>query len=116
MKEWCWLEESRKVRLCSCLCLSYNKTHDDVLHWKQLQLNYHSREAKLAVTLNIIQELFITVVTQVVYMCVQSHEAIVLNSLDSIESKHEVTILSGLNEFVVKFFGPQGSKCFSFLI
>uniref|UniRef100_G3Q832 Ubiquitin-conjugating enzyme E2 H n=2 Tax=Gasterosteus aculeatus aculeatus TaxID=481459 RepID=G3Q832_GASAC len=33
-----------------------------------------------------------------------------------IESKHEVTILSGLNEFVVKFFGPQGSKCsFSFL-
>ncbi|KAI3366398.1 hypothetical protein L3Q82_000553 [Scortum barcoo] len=27
----------------------------------------------------------------------------------SIESKHEVTILSGLNEFVVKFFGPQGT-------
>uniref|UniRef100_A0A3Q4GGP5 Ubiquitin-conjugating enzyme E2 H n=1 Tax=Neolamprologus brichardi TaxID=32507 RepID=A0A3Q4GGP5_NEOBR len=26
-----------------------------------------------------------------------------------IESKHEVTILSGLNEFVVKFFGPQGT-------
>ncbi|XP_076862710.1 ubiquitin-conjugating enzyme E2 H isoform X1 [Brachyhypopomus gauderio] len=26
-----------------------------------------------------------------------------------IESKHEVTILSGLNEFVVKFYGPQGS-------
>ncbi|KPP70290.1 ubiquitin-conjugating enzyme E2 H-like [Scleropages formosus] len=25
-----------------------------------------------------------------------------------IESKHEVTILSGLNEFVVKFYGPQG--------
>ena len=29
---------------------------------------------------------------------------------DSIESKHEVTILGGLNEFVVKFFGPTGSK------
>ncbi|XP_061533097.1 ubiquitin-conjugating enzyme E2 H-like isoform X1 [Phycodurus eques] len=27
----------------------------------------------------------------------------------SIESKHEVTILSGLNEFVVKFHGPAGS-------
>uniref|UniRef100_A0AAZ3Q0Z7 Ubiquitin-conjugating enzyme E2 H n=1 Tax=Oncorhynchus tshawytscha TaxID=74940 RepID=A0AAZ3Q0Z7_ONCTS len=27
----------------------------------------------------------------------------------SIESKHEVTILSGLNEFVVKFYGPQGT-------
>uniref|UniRef100_A0A8D2MJJ4 Uncharacterized protein n=1 Tax=Zonotrichia albicollis TaxID=44394 RepID=A0A8D2MJJ4_ZONAL len=27
-----------------------------------------------------------------------------------IESKHEVTILGGLNEFVVKFYGPQGSK------
>ncbi|KAJ3612416.1 hypothetical protein NHX12_020692 [Muraenolepis orangiensis] len=26
-----------------------------------------------------------------------------------IESKHEVTILSGLNEFVVKFFGSQGT-------
>ncbi|XP_013412862.1 ubiquitin-conjugating enzyme E2 H [Lingula anatina] len=26
-----------------------------------------------------------------------------------IESKYEVTILSGLNEFVVKFYGPQGS-------
>lgn len=35
-------------------------------------------------------------------------------SLDSvflrIESKHEVTILGGLNEFIVKFFGPSGSK------
>lgn len=28
-----------------------------------------------------------------------------------IESKHEVTILGGLNEFIVKFFGPSGSKC-----
>uniref|UniRef100_A0A3B3BW24 Ubiquitin-conjugating enzyme E2 H n=1 Tax=Oryzias melastigma TaxID=30732 RepID=A0A3B3BW24_ORYME len=28
---------------------------------------------------------------------------------DSIESKHEVTILSGLNEFVVKFHGPPGT-------
>ena len=26
-----------------------------------------------------------------------------------IESKHEVTILSGLDEFVVKFFGPKGT-------
>ena len=28
----------------------------------------------------------------------------------SIESKHEVTILGGLNEFIVKFYGPAGSK------
>ena len=28
----------------------------------------------------------------------------------SIESKHEVTILGGLNEFIVKFFGPSGSE------
>lgn len=27
-----------------------------------------------------------------------------------IESKHEVTILAGLNEFAVKFYGPKGSK------
>lgn len=48
-------------------------------------------------------------------LCVLLYE-VVLNSLHSIESKHEVTILSGLNEFVVKFFGPQGSKYFfSFL-
>lgn len=33
-----------------------------------------------------------------------------LTDFISIESKHEVTILSGLNEFVVKFYGPQGSK------
>lgn len=33
-----------------------------------------------------------------------------LTSCLSIESKHEVTILGGLNEFVVKFYGPQGSK------
>lgn len=33
----------------------------------------------------------------------------------SIESKHEVTILSGLNEFVVKFHGPPGSKSLSSL-
>uniref|UniRef100_A0A8C5SAU7 Ubiquitin-conjugating enzyme E2 H n=1 Tax=Laticauda laticaudata TaxID=8630 RepID=A0A8C5SAU7_LATLA len=33
-----------------------------------------------------------------------------LNSdASSIESKHEVTILGGLNEFVVKFYGPQGT-------
>uniref|UniRef100_F6YPC1 Ubiquitin-conjugating enzyme E2 H n=1 Tax=Monodelphis domestica TaxID=13616 RepID=F6YPC1_MONDO len=30
-------------------------------------------------------------------------------NLLSIESKHEVTILGGLNEFVVKFYGPQGT-------
>ncbi|CAB1346228.1 unnamed protein product [Coregonus sp. 'balchen'] len=36
--------------------------------------------------------------------------AISLNPLEhSIESKHEVTILSGLNEFVVKFYGQQGT-------
>ncbi|KAI2547859.1 UBE2H isoform 9, partial [Pan troglodytes] len=29
--------------------------------------------------------------------------------LMDIESKHEVTILGGLNEFVVKFYGPQGT-------
>lgn len=28
----------------------------------------------------------------------------------SIESKHEVTILGGLNEFCVKFYGPKGSQ------
>ena len=27
-----------------------------------------------------------------------------------IESKHEVTILGGLNEFLVKFYGPQGTS------
>lgn len=27
-----------------------------------------------------------------------------------IESKYEVTILGGLNEFAVKFYGPRGSK------
>lgn len=26
-----------------------------------------------------------------------------------IESKHEVTILGGLNEFSVKFYGPKGT-------
>ena len=31
----------------------------------------------------------------------------------SIEGKYEVTILGGLNEFAVKFYGPRGSKyCF----
>lgn len=28
-----------------------------------------------------------------------------------IESKYEVTILGGLNEFAVKFYGPRGSEC-----
>lgn len=27
-----------------------------------------------------------------------------------IESKHEVTITGGINEFAVKFHGPKGSK------
>lgn len=35
---------------------------------------------------------------------------VLLNPAVSIESKHEVTILSGLNEFVVKFHGPAGCK------
>lgn len=35
---------------------------------------------------------------------------LLLNSAFSIESKHEVTILGGLNEFVVKFHGPAGCK------
>lgn len=28
----------------------------------------------------------------------------------SIESKHQVTLMSGLNEFMVKFAGPRESK------
>lgn len=32
-----------------------------------------------------------------------------------IESKHEVTILNGLNEFCVKFYGPRGSKWFLYM-
>lgn len=32
--------------------------------------------------------------------------------INRIESKHEVTILGGLNEFCVKFFGPKGSMYF----
>ncbi|KAI8425830.1 hypothetical protein MSG28_011598 [Choristoneura fumiferana] len=39
----------------------------------------------------------------------RSHYAL-SRTRDSIESKHEVTILGGLNEFCVKFFGPPGSK------
>ena len=35
---------------------------------------------------------------------------LILNFGASIESKHEVTILGGLNEFIVKFYGPSGSK------
>ena len=35
---------------------------------------------------------------------------IFLSLLPRIESKHEVTILNGLNEFCVKFYGPRGSK------
>ena len=30
--------------------------------------------------------------------------------LCSIESKHQVTLMSGLNEFMVKFAGPRESK------
>ncbi|POI34125.1 hypothetical protein CIB84_002123 [Bambusicola thoracicus] len=42
------------------------------------------------------------------------HGGVHLNRVDldkyiRIESKHEVTILGGLNEFVVKFYGPQGT-------
>lgn len=33
-----------------------------------------------------------------------------------IESKHEVTILGGLNEFSVKFYGPRGSEYICFYI
>ncbi len=33
-----------------------------------------------------------------------------LNTVIRIESKHEVTILGGLNEFIVKFYGPTGSE------
>ena len=33
----------------------------------------------------------------------------VLDVIKLIESKHEVTILGGLDEFVVKFFGPKGT-------
>ena len=38
------------------------------------------------------------------------HYSISLSLLLRIESKHEVTILGGLNEFYVKFFGPSGSE------
>lgn len=41
---------------------------------------------------------------------------VLLKPAVSIESKHEVTILSGLNEFVVKFHGPAGSKNLSHCI
>ena len=27
-----------------------------------------------------------------------------------IESKHEVTVLKGINELMVKFYGPKGSE------
>ena len=33
-----------------------------------------------------------------------------LNSVLRIESKHEVTIMGGLNEFSVKFYGPKNSE------
>lgn len=38
------------------------------------------------------------------------YNLIFFNSFLRIESKHEVTILGGLNEFCVKFYGPSGSK------
>uniref|UniRef100_F1LEH9 Ubiquitin-conjugating enzyme E2 H n=1 Tax=Ascaris suum TaxID=6253 RepID=F1LEH9_ASCSU len=34
---------------------------------------------------------------------------VVLLGLERIESKHEVTITGGLNEFAVKFYGPKGT-------
>ncbi|XP_071280342.1 ubiquitin-conjugating enzyme E2 H isoform X3 [Agelaius tricolor] len=40
---------------------------------------------------------------------VPREEPVHWNVLFWIESKHEVTILGGLNEFVVKFYGPQGT-------
>lgn len=42
--------------------------------------------------------------------CLLFVPVVLLKPAVSIESKHEVTILSGLNEFVVKFHGPAGSK------
>lgn len=49
------------------------------------------------------------------YACVlpylyNNFNAILIPFIYRIESKHEVTILGGLNEFCVKFFGPTGSK------
>ena len=41
-------------------------------------------------------------------------DIIELDLMLSIESKHEVTILSGLNEFMVKFFGPISSEYITF--
>jgi len=48
----------------------------------------------------------------------ERERAIFLNSFapNRIESKHEVTILGGLNEFSVKFYGPRGSKYHSAFI
>lgn len=45
--------------------------------------------------------------------CIETMSINIMCSLiiqSRIESKHEVTILGGLNEFCVKFYGPRGSK------
>lgn len=40
-----------------------------------------------------------------------SDESLILNLLSTrIEKKYEVTMLNGLNEFCVKFFGPKQSE------
>ena len=45
---------------------------------------------------------------RLVFLCLSRYSLTALGI--RIESKHEVTILGGLNEFIVKFFGPSGSK------
>lgn len=55
--------------------------------------------------IRIIVSYFLLLILIISYLCI-----IVLNSVNSIESKHEVTILGGLNEFCVKFYGPKGSE------
>ena len=49
-----------------------------------------------------------------IYMVTHTHNLMIISC--SIESKHEVTILGGLNEFSVKFFGPAGSRSFCLCI
>lgn len=47
------------------------------------------------------------------YLFMQSFLINLLYIKKRIESKHEVTILGGLNEFSVKFYGPRGSEYYS---
>jgi len=44
------------------------------------------------------------------YLFRNAHCKMVILQVFRIESKHEVTILGGLNEFAVKFSGPKGSE------